>query len=147
MVGDLKNGRTVHSLSRACAHFNIRLFFVSPEHLEMPTDLCMELRGLGVKYSFHRTIEEVIPRCDVVYMTRMQKERMAAGTGQIGETITLTTELLQSGKDTLKVLHPLPRLGEIPQEIDESPYAYYFQQAGNGLWTRQALMALLLRKI
>lgn len=148
MVGDLKHGRTVHSLARACQHFNIRLFFVSPASLEMPKYVCDELREKGVKYSFHHTLEEVLPRVDILYMTRIQEERFPSRESyeQVKDAIALTPELLKQGKDQLKVLHPLPRLSEIPCSIDSTPHAHYFQQAENGLYVRQALLVLLLRR-
>ncbi len=143
-VGDLKHGRTVHSLSLACAHFDMRLFFVSPEQLSLPEETTQSLKKQGVKFSFHRTIEEVLPKADILYMTRIQKERFDADVYEkLKETYRLTPLLLEKAQKHLKVLHPLPRLNEIDVDVDKTPYAHYFQQAENGLYTRMALLSLI----
>jgi aspartate carbamoyltransferase catalytic subunit len=146
MVGDLKHGRTVHSLAQACAHFDMRLYFVAPEALEMPTTICDDLREKGVCFSFHRTIEEIIDRVDILYMTRIQKERFEALElyHQLKSHYELKVEMLQTAQPHLKVLHPLPRVSEIDSAIDQTPNAYYFQQAQNGVYVRQALLNLVL---
>ncbi len=148
LAGDLKHARTIHSLAMACSHFGIRLYFISPPHLAMPDAICSELRKRGVKFSFHSTIGEVIDKIDVLYMTRLQKERLGYfDLGQTNAYESLSEELLQKAKPTLKVLQPLPRLQEIPPSIDKTPYAHYFTQAANGVCVRQALLALLLKKL
>lgn len=147
MIGDLKHGRTVHSLAQACAHFDMRLYFVSPEALEMPTTICDDLRQRGVRFSFHRTIEEVIDRADVLYMTRVQKERFESIElyEQLKSHYELRLQTLQSGGAShLRVLQPGPRVNEVHPEVDSTPYAYYFQQAENGLYVRQALLHLVI---
>lgn len=147
LVGDLKHGRTVHSLAQASAHFNMRLYFVSPQGLEMSQHICQELRKKSVKFSLHTSIEEVIEKSDIVYMTRIQEERFTDKMEyqKMKGSFFLTPELLKMSKnDKLKVLHPLPRVNEIHRDIDKSTYAYYFQQAHNGLFVRQAVLGLTL---
>jgi aspartate carbamoyltransferase catalytic subunit len=144
-VGDLKFGRTVHSLSLACAHFDMRLFFVSPHQLMLPDEIGHGLKKQGVKFSFHRTIEEVLGKADILFMTRIQKERFDPSEYEkCKEVYILTEEMLKKGKKNLKVLHPLPRVNEIETAIDKTPFAYYFQQAENGLYVRMALLSLIL---
>lgn len=146
-VGDLKYGRTVHSLALACALFDIRLFFVSPEHLRLPEDICHALRKKGVKFSFHRSIEEVVEKVDILYMTRIQKERFDLASIHQDDPLTmLKLPLLAKVKKNLKIFHPLPRLGEIETCIDATPYAHYFQQAENGVYVRQAILSLILKR-
>jgi aspartate carbamoyltransferase catalytic subunit len=146
MVGDLKHGRTVHSLAQALIPFNCRLYFVSPNSLEMPATICDTLKENKVKFSFHRSIEEVLPLLDILYMTRIQEERFTDPKEYLSlkTSIAITLPLLERAKSTLKILHPLPRVSEIDRRIDDTPFAYYFDQAGNGLYTRQALLALTL---
>lgn len=143
LAGDLKFGRTIHSLAVALTHFNPRLYFVSPPDLEMPQEVCTLLRQRGVKYSYHTSLDEVIQKSDILYMTRVQQERMASA--RLKAPLTLTVKQLAKAKDNLKVLHPLPRVGEIDPLIDATPYAHYFQQAENGIYTRQALLLNLLQ--
>lgn len=146
LVGDLLHGRTVHSLAQALIPFNCRLFFVSPKSLEMPKAVCDELKEKRVKFSFHKSIEEIMPRLDILYMTRIQQERFASIHDYLSvkDTFILKPNMLTSCKENLKILHPLPRVNEIDSSIDQTPHAHYFQQAGNGLYTRQALLALTL---
>lgn len=141
LAGDLKHGRTVHSLAEALIPFNPRLYFISPPSLEMPKILCDQLKEKGIRFSFHETYEEIMNRLDILYMTRIQKERFTTATPL---PYILKPEHLEQAKANLKVLHPLPRVEEIDRRVDERPHAYYFQQAGNGLYTRQALLALIL---
>lgn len=147
IVGDLKYGRTAHSLSYACALFDMRLFFVSPEELSLPESLLHELKKKRGKFSFHRSLSEIIDKVDILYVTRLQKERFDPLLyAQVKENYHVNLELLKKGKKNLKVLHPLPRVGEIEKEVDGSGYDYYFEQAENGVYVRQALLALLLGK-
>ncbi len=143
-VGDLKFGRTVHSLAKAAALYDMRMYFISPKDLMLPDSIADELRKKAVRYSFHRTIHEVLSKVDIIYMTRPQRERFGNLTLSQSSSYQLTKEMLKNVKKNLKILHPLPRLEEIPKEIDDTPYAYYFQQAQNGLYVRQALLDLLL---
>jgi len=146
-VGDLKHGRTVHSLAQACALFDIRLFFVSCEDLSLPDDICHSLRKNGVKFSFHQSIEEVLGKVDILYMTRIQKERFNSDAIRCQNNLRLLNpSILSKAKKNLKILHPLPRLDEIDTSIDATPHAYYFEQAENGLYVRQALLSLILKR-
>lgn len=148
-AGDLKYGRTVHSLALAAAQFDMRLFFVSPLELSLPDEICHALRKRGIKFSFHRALEEVMGKIDILYMTRLQKERFGKTVNETGllDAYQLKEEMLSSAKKNLKIFHPLPRLNEIDPRIDDTPYAYYFAQAANGLYVRQALLSLLLDKL
>lgn len=145
-VGDLKYGRTVHSLTQALAKFNnIRFFFIAPEVLAMPDYLCQELEEAGIAFSTHASIEEVVPELDILYMTRVQKERFDESEyAHMKSAYVLSADTLKAARPNLKVLHPLPRVDEITTDVDQTPYAYYFQQAENGVYARQALLALVL---
>ncbi len=145
-VGDLLHGRTVHSLVYALKQFDVRLYFVSPPSLSIPDSLCDELKKAGVPFSFHHSVDEVVGKCDILYMTRVQKERFAdlEAYARVKDQFILTTETLKRAKKNLKVLHPLPRVNEIAREVDETDYAHYFAQAENGLYVRQALLSKLL---
>ncbi|MGL4753999.1 MAG: aspartate carbamoyltransferase [Aeromonadaceae bacterium] len=146
-VGDLKYGRTVHSLAQALSLFHARLFFVSPEALAMPDYICEELEERGIEYSVHETLEEIIPQLDILYMTRVQKERFdETEYRHIAAKYVLTVETLAGARNNLKILHPLPRVDEIHIDVDTTPYAYYFEQAENGVYARQALLALVLNE-
>ena len=146
-VGDLKYGRTVHSLAQALSLFNARLFFVSPEALAMPDYICEELEERGIEFSVHEHLEEIIPQLDILYMTRVQKERFdEAEYRHIAAKYVLTVDTLADARDNLKILHPLPRVDEIHIDVDTTPYAYYFEQAENGVYARQALLALVLNE-
>ncbi|GFN46704.1 aspartate carbamoyltransferase [Candidatus Regiella insecticola] len=146
MVGDLKYGRTVHSLTQALAKFcGNHLFFIAPDALAMPADIVKVLDEKAVSYSMHASIEDVLPELDILYMTRIQKERQEGLTDiKRKSPFVLSANMLISARQNLKILHPLPRVDEISTEVDETPYAYYFQQASNGIFARQALLALLL---
>lgn len=146
MVGDLKYGRTIHSLAQGLSHFGTRMLFVAPPSLQMPQDLLRELKRAGVKYSLHQRLEPVLPKADIVYMTRIQKERFPDPLEyeQVKDSYHITPELLQHAKKTMRLLHPLPRVTEIAPAVDALPAAYYFEQAANGVYVRQALIALTL---
>lgn len=148
LVGDLKYGRTIHSFAQACMLFDVRLFLVAPEALALQDALCDKLKKAGVRFSFHHSIEEVIPKVDVLYMTRIQQERFSeAEYQQIRKQYILTPDMLKKAKPNLKVLHPLPRVNEIEIGVDKTPYANYFEQAANGLYVRQALLSLMLNEV
>ncbi|MFH1790222.1 MAG: aspartate carbamoyltransferase [bacterium] len=149
MAGDLKYGRTVHSLAQALSHFNARLYFVAPESLQMPDYICEELKNNKIKYSFHDKIENIINKVDILYMTRIQKERFADPMEyeRVKNTFILNAKMLEKARTNLKVLHPLPRVNEISTDVDKTKYAYYFEQAENGLYVRQALLGLVLGKL
>lgn len=147
LVGDLKYGRTVHSLAQAMARFDARLYFVAPDSLAMPDYICDELRDGGIRYSFHQDLHEVIDKVDILYMTRLQRERFdPAEFEQIKQLFILTPELVKQGKESMRVMHPLPRVDEVTKAVDDLPQAYYFQQAANGIPVRQAMLALLLHE-
>ncbi len=144
-VGDLKYGRTVHSLAQALSLFNCNFFFIAPSALAMPDYILEELDDAGINYSLHSSIEEVIGELDILYMTRVQKERFDETEYQhLKSAFVLNGSMLESVRDNLKILHPLPRIDEITIDVDQTPYAYYFQQAENGVYARQALLALVL---
>ncbi len=145
LVGDLKYGRTVHSLTQALSLFNCEFVFVAPAPLQMPAYLCHELEQAGVRYQFCEDLEAVLPSLDVLYMTRVQKERFDPTEYQhMKAKFVLRAEMLTQVKPNLRILHPLPRVDEIHTNVDSTPYAYYFQQAQNGVYARQALLALVL---
>lgn len=148
LVGDLKYGRTIHSLAQALCHFpKSRIYCVSPDSLNMPDAICEHLRSAGIRFSFHQHLEEILPKLDIIYMTRLQRERFdAAEFKKLQSAFSLTAEMLDAAKPSLKVLHPLPRVDEINVSVDRTPYAYYFQQAANGLVVRQAILSLLLNQ-
>lgn len=147
-VGDLKYGRTVHSLTQALAKFdNVRFFFVAPKALAMPGYICEELEDAGIEYSCHTDMDTVIPQLDILYMTRVQKERFDESEyAHIKSAYVLNAKLLEEARSNLKVLHPLPRVDEITIDVDKTEHAYYFEQAENGVYARQALLALVLNE-
>lgn len=149
LVGDLKYGRTVHSLAEALIHFSPTFYFVAPGFLQMPEYILEELQEAGIKFYLKKTIKEVVTKVDILYMTRIQKERFSDITEyeKAKNIYILNTTLLKNVKKNLRVLHPLPRVNEIQPEVDQTPHAYYFEQAQNGLYVRQALLALVLGKI
>ncbi|MBY6196952.1 aspartate carbamoyltransferase [Vibrio hangzhouensis] len=148
-VGDLKYGRTVHSLTQALAKFNnVRFFFIAPEALAMPDYICEELEEAGIQFSLHTDIDSVVPELDILYMTRVQKERFDESEyAHIKSAYILSADTLKEARSNLKVLHPLPRVDEITVDVDKTPYAYYFQQAENGVYAREALLALVLNEV
>jgi len=149
LVGDLKYGRAVHSLGQALTHFNSRLYCVAPSALRLPDYILDELKASKIKFSMHEKIEEVINKVDIVYMTRIQEERFAdhAEFEKVKDVYRLTAAMLKEVKPNLRVLHPLPRVNEIANDVDNTPYAYYFPQAENGLYIREAVLAMVLGKL
>lgn len=144
-VGDLKYGRTVHSLVEALALFNPRLFFISPEHLQIPKKTSQMLKKQGIMFSYHKSVEEILPRVEILYMTRLQKERFKVeSTQNFEKDMSINAELLKKSNPGLKVLHPLPRNNEIAKDVDKTDHARYFEQAHNGVFVRQALLSLAL---
>jgi len=146
MVGDLKYGRTVHSLTQALAKFDgNRFFFIAPDALAMPAYITDMLDEKRIPWSRHNSFEEVMPQLDILYMTRVQKERLDPSEyANVKAQFILRAADLTTARDNMKVLHPLPRIDEITTDVDKTPYAWYFQQAGNGIYARQALLALVL---
>ncbi|MBQ0113607.1 MAG: aspartate carbamoyltransferase [Bacteroidales bacterium] len=146
MVGDLKYGRTVHSLVQAMSNFGAEFHFVSPESLAMPQNVKDYAEKAGLKCHEYRKLEDVIPFADIIYMTRIQKERFpdVLEYEKVKDSYILNAAMLKGCKDNMKVLHPLPRVNEIAMDVDKTKYAYYFQQAKNGMFVRQALISSIL---
>ena len=146
MVGDLKYGRTVHSLLMALSVFNASFYFISPDELKMPEEYKLHLDKLGLKYYESRDLEGNLQEADVIYMTRVQKERFSDPIEyeRTKNAYVLKDEMLEGTKDTMKIMHPLPRVNEIHTNVDGNPKAYYFQQTENGVYIRQAIISLIL---
>ena len=147
MVGDLKYGRTVHSLLMAMRHFNPTFHFVAPKELAMPQEYKLYCKEHGIKFQEHTAFnEKVIADADILYMTRVQKERFSdlMEYERVKNVYILKREMLASAKENMRILHPLPRVNEISYDVDEDPHAYYIQQAGNGLFDRQAIFSDVL---
>ncbi len=146
-VGDLKYGRTVHSLAQALSLFNCEFTFVAPDALMMPDYILDELSEKGVTWRQAGSIEEVMPEADIIYMTRVQKERFdETEFKHIASKYILTADSLSTAKANMKIMHPLPRVDEISVDVDKTPHAYYFEQAKNGVYAREALLALVLNE-
>lgn len=147
LVGDLKYGRTVHSLALALARFGCTFRLISPDALTMPDYLLEELSAQGAYYERSSSLESVIPEVDVVYMTRVQKERFdPTEYMHLASDYILRADMLSNAQPHLRVLHPLPRVDEIDVSVDSTPFAYYFTQAENGVYARMALLALILNE-
>jgi aspartate carbamoyltransferase len=148
MLGDLKYGRTVHSLSRLLSLYNVRIHYVSPEILRMPPEIIAELDEKGIPQAEHNTLDEVLPETDVLYVTRVQKERFENldDYESVKGAFVITPETLRRAKDKMIVMHPLPRVGEISMDVDDDPRAAYFRQMEYGLYVRMALLAMVLGK-
>ncbi len=146
LLGDLKYGRTVHSLSEALAMFGAKLSFVSPKGLEMPAETVENVQKLGSEPFITNCVEDVIGDVDILYVTRIQKERFAdlAEYKKVAGSFQVNMELLEKAKKSMRVMHPLPRVTEIDPEVDSTPHALYFKQAFNGVPVRMALMALIM---
>ncbi|MCF7861358.1 aspartate carbamoyltransferase [Candidatus Woesearchaeota archaeon] len=144
-VGDLKYGRTVHSLATALTHFKTEMMFVAPETLAMPKEYLDELDSKKIKYTVTEKIEDIINDVDVLYVTRIQKERFPDPMDyeKVKGVYIIKKKLLKNAKKTMRIMHPLPRVDEIAPEIDQTPHAIYFEQAGNGIPIRQALICLV----
>lgn len=145
-VGDLKYGRTVHSLAIALTNFNCTYHFVSPVELKLPSSVKRFIKDKNLTYFQYTEMDEAIPKADIIYMTRIQRERFADPLEyeRVKNSYILENNMLENSKANLKVLHPLPRVNEINEDVDENPKAYYFQQALNGVYVRQALLASIL---
>ena len=144
--GDLKFGRTVHSLIEAMSRYeNVKFVFIAPDELKMPQHLIEEL-GDSISFVETKSMEEAMPQLDVLYMTRVQQERFTDPMEyeRVKDVYTLNASMLGNVKDNMKILHPLPRVTEIDQDVDETKYAYYFKQAENGLYVRMAIISYLL---
>lgn len=146
MVGDLKYGRTTHSLLQAMSLFNPTFIFTSPDELKMPAEYKNFLDSKGIKYIETDSLDEHLDNCDILYMTRVQQERFTDPMEyeKVKDVYRLSASMLGNVKPNMKILHPLPRVGEIDQDVDDTPYAYYFKQAENGLYVRMAIISYLL---
>jgi len=145
LAGDLKNGRTAHSLSMLLAHFGIRFYFVAPPVLAMPAEITADLRQRGVEIIETADLLEAVAKSDVLYMTRIQKERFAdpAEYERLKDSYVVDTTTVEAAKPGLTIMHPLPRVDEIAKKVDSYKGAAYFRQAANGVPVRMALIALV----
>jgi aspartate carbamoyltransferase catalytic subunit len=143
MVGDLKYGRTVHSLLMAMSHFNPTFTFIAPKELQLPEEYKMFCRSKNIHFrEFLELNEETIEDADILYMTRIQKERFTDSFEyeKVKNIYTLKNQILENTKPNLRILHPLPRVNEIDYDVDDNEKAYYFTQARNGIYARQAII-------
>lgn len=148
MVGDLRYGRTVHSLTKLLLKYDVSLRFVSPEMLRLPLTLMNQVIDAGVPVRETHDVADVIENADVLYVTRVQKERFTdlAQYEEVKNYYEITPELMQRAKEKMVVMHPLPRVGEIHDTVDDDPRAAYFRQVKNGMYIRMALLAAVLGK-
>lgn len=147
LVGDLKYGRTVHSLLMAMRHFNPTFHFIAPNELKMPEEYKLYCKEHHIHYEEHSDFnEETIANADILYMTRVQRERFTdlMEYERVKDVYILRANMLRKAKDNMKILHPLPRVNEIAYDVDDNPKAYYFQQAQNGLYAREAILCDVL---
>ena len=148
LLGDLKHGRTVHSLARLLSLYKVRLNYVSPDILRMPPELIEELKAKGVEQTEYATLDPCLAETDVLYVTRVQKERFAddAVYESVKDAYIIDKDVMKKAKARMIVMHPLPRVGEIDPAIDDDPRAAYFRQMEYGLYVRMALLAMVLGK-
>ncbi|MCS6992779.1 MAG: aspartate carbamoyltransferase [Anaerolineales bacterium] len=148
LLGDLKYGRTVHSLARLLSLYNVKLNYVSPDILRMPKEVMDEVAEKGIPQAEYTTLEAVLPETDVLYVTRVQKERFEdpAEYERVKGSYVIDPQIMQAAKQEMIVMHPLPRVGEISTEFDDDPRAAYFRQMEYGLYVRMALLAMVLGK-
>jgi aspartate carbamoyltransferase catalytic subunit len=146
LLGDLKYGRTVHSLAYALALYGAKLTFVSPASLKMPNEVTNECKELGIEPSYTSSLEKTIKDADVLYVTRIQRERFpdAEEYNRVVGSYKINQSLLENAKEKLIIMHPLPRVTEIHPEVDKTPHALYFKQAFNGVPVRMALLSLVI---
>ena len=146
MVGDLKYGRTVHSLLQALSDFDPRFIFTAPELLRMPQEYKLFLQSRGIPYTETDSLAEHLRDCDILYMTRVQQERFSDPMEyeKVKDVYRLEKSMLEGVRPNMKILHPLPRVGEIAADVDDTPYAYFYKQAENGMYVRMAIIAYLL---
>lgn len=147
LVGDLKYGRTVHSLLMAMRHFNPTFHFIAPAELAMPEEYKEYCRNYGIKYVECEDFnEEVIKEADILYMTRVQRERFTdlMEYERVKDVYILKADMLKQARENMKILHPLPRVNEIAYDVDNDVHAYYFDQARNGLFAREAIICDVL---
>ncbi|MCD4729249.1 MAG: aspartate carbamoyltransferase [Bacteroidales bacterium] len=147
-VGDLKYGRTVHSLVTALTNYKTTFHLVSPIELKLPSSVKRYIKENNLEYHQYTELDEVIPKVDILYMTRIQQERFADPLEyeRVKNAYILKNKMLDGARKNLRILHPLPRINEITEDVDSNPKAYYFQQAQNGVYVRQALLTTILGK-
>ncbi len=145
-VGDLKYGRTVHSLVIALCQFNTKFHLVSPVELKLPSAVKRHIKEANLQYEQYTDFSEVIPKSDIIYMTRIQRERFPDPLEyeKVKNAYILDNSMLDNSRENCRILHPLPRVNEISIDVDSNPKAYYFEQALNGVFVRQALIAAIL---
>ena len=148
LLGDLKHGRTVHSLARLLSLYKVKLNYVAPDILRMPPELIDELNGRRVEQHESRTLEGVLPETDVLYVTRVQKERFTDESvyESVKSAYVIDPKVMKDARERMIVMHPLPRVGEISMDVDDDPRAAYFRQMEYGLYVRMALLAMVLGK-
>ncbi|MCX6570831.1 MAG: aspartate carbamoyltransferase [Candidatus Aminicenantes bacterium] len=148
MLGDLKYGRTVHSLSRLLSLYNAKLNYVSPEILRMPPEIIAELEAKGIRQAEHNALDKVLPETDVLYVTRVQRERFESEEvyNSVKGAFVVDKNIMTGAKKKMIVMHPLPRVTEINVDFDDDPRAAYFRQMEFGLYVRMALLAMVLGK-
>lgn len=145
MLGDLKYGRTVHSLARLLTLYDLKINYLSPDILRMPSELVAEINAAGIGQTETTDLEAVLPDTDVLYVTRIQKERFEDGADfeRVKDSYVITAETMLAAKENMIVMHPLPRVGEIAEEVDSDPRAAYFRQLEYGMFVRMAVLALV----
>ena len=148
MVGDLKYGRTVHSLARLLKLYNVKINYVSPEILRMPPEIMAEVEGAGIPQAEYHELNQVLKQSDVLYVTRVQKERFEdpAEYDKVRDVFMIDRKTMRSANEDMILMHPLPRITEISMEVDDDPRAAYFRQMEYGLYIRMALLAMVLGK-
>ena len=148
MLGDLKYGRTVHSLARLLSLYNVEINYVSPDILKIPPEIIDEVNSKGIPQAEFNALEPVLSETDVLYVTRVQKERFEDISQYeiVKSTFIITPETMTQAKERMIIMHPLPRVGEISMEVDQDPRAAYFRQMEYGLYVRMALLAMVLGK-
>jgi len=148
MLGDLKYGRTVHSLARLLSLYKVKLNYISPEILRMPKEVMAEVAAKGIPQAEYDSLEKILPETDVLYVTRVQKERFEDPIAyeSVRGSFVINPEIMRAAKKEMIVMHPLPRVGEISPDFDDDPRAAYFRQMEYGLYVRMALLAMVLGK-
>jgi aspartate carbamoyltransferase len=148
LLGDLKHGRTVHSLARLLSLYKVKLNYVAPDILRMPAELMEELKVRGIEQTEYKALDQPLPQTDVLYVTRVQKERFTdeAVYESVKGAYVINPQVMKSARERMIVMHPLPRVGEISPEFDDDPRAAYFRQMEYGLYVRMALLAMVLGK-
>lgn len=146
MVGDLKYGRTVHSLLQAMSHFDPKFIFTAPQELRMPEEYRTFLSGKNIPFKETSSLQEHLDDCDILYMTRVQQERFSDPMEyeKVKNVYRLEASMLSGVRDNMKILHPLPRVDEIAVDVDDTKYAYFYKQAENGMYVRMAIISYLL---